>query len=356
MKNRNIYQAICILFLSFSATNSGAQVISDADKVKPASSEYANTDTVAWIYGGILNLGGNEGFLHNWPAGGELASLTTNGIFSGFLTHLNGRNVWTNNLDLNYGLNYIFSYNFIPRKTDDRIDFTSKFGHRLHRTSDVYLTGLFNFRSQFTKGYDYTNPEWRSTSTSNFFSPAYFTLAPGMEFRKGTNVSIFFSPVAGRLTCVDRFYTDMNPKGAFGVPFGKTTRFELGAYLSARYRVDITKSLSFRTRLDLYSNYLAKDDKDSLGNVVRRDNPGNITILSDNLFSYKLGKHISITLGMVFIYDHAVPYESTYVDAGGNIQEKNEPLSGLGWLQVKQNLNFGFEYKLPIPKKTETPK
>jgi hypothetical protein len=333
------------------AGNAHAQVVTDADKVKPASSEYANTDTTAWVYGGIFNLGGNEGFLHNWPAGGELASLTTNGIFSAFLTYLNGRNIWTNNLDLNYGLNYAYSYSFIPRKTDDRIDFTSKFGRRLHPSSDAYLTGLFNFRSQFTQGYDYKNPEWRNSSTSRFFSPAYFTLAPGLELRKGTNISLFLSPAAARLTCVDRFYTDRDPKGAFGVDNGKTTRFEFGAYLSARYQVNINKNISFRSRLDLYTNYLAKDSKDSLGNVLRRDNPGNIMVLSDNLFSYKVGKHISITLGMVFIYDHAVPYESTFTDASGIVQDKKEPMPGLGWLQVKQNLNFGLEYKLPLPKK-----
>lgn len=333
------------------ATAQGQQIISDADKVKPASSDYANKDTVAWLYGGVLNIGGNEGFLHNWAAGGEIASLAVNGIFSGYLTHLDGRNVWTNNLDLNYGLNYAYSYSFVPRKTDDRIDFTSKYGHRLTEKSDIYLTGLFNFKSQFTRGYDYSNPEWRQNATSNFFSPAYFTLAPGFEYRRGNNLTIFLSPVAARLTCVDKIYTLADEKGAFGVPYGKTTRFELGAYVSARYKVDITKNISFRTRLDLYSNYLAKDDKDSLGNVVRKDNPGNIAVLSDNLFTFKVGRHISFNLGMVFIYDHAVPYEKTYTDGSGNVVNKNEPLSGLGWLQVKQNLIFGFEYKLPLPKK-----
>jgi len=336
-------------------TAARAQIISDADKVKPASTEYSNKDTVAWVYGGVLNIGGNEGFLHNWAAGGEIASLTLNGIFSGFITRLDGRNVWANNLDMSYGLNYAYSYDFVPRKTDDRIDFTSKYGHQLKKNGPFYFTGLFNFKSQFTKGYDYTAPDWQSSSTSKFFSPAYLTLAPGMEFRQGTSISIFLSPLASRFTYVDNYYTSLYPQGAFGVEHGKTTRYEFGAYFSARYKVDITKNISFRTRLDLYSNYLAKDVRNDSGVVVRSDNPGNITVLSDNLITFKVGKHFNINFSLVFIYDHAIPYSSTYVDNTGVVRQKNEPLEGLGWLQTKQNLNIGFEYKFPPVRTKKTP-
>ena len=45
-----------------------------------------NKDTVAWVYSGTLNMGLNQGFLHNWAAGGEVASATVNGLFSGTLT------------------------------------------------------------------------------------------------------------------------------------------------------------------------------------------------------------------------------------------------------------------------------
>lgn len=328
-----------------------AQIITDSDKMKPALKDYESKDSTKWTYGGIFNIGGNEGMLHNWAAGGELASLTVNGIFNGFATYLSGRNVWANNLDLNYGLNYAYSYSFVPRKTDDRIDFTSRYGRKLSDSSRFFITGLFNFKSQFTKGYDYAIPDWRTMPTSNFFSPAYFTLAPGLEYRKGNNLSVFFSPIAARLTVADKLYTNSSPQGAFGVPYGKTTRFEFGAYLSARYFVDITKAISFRTRLDLYSNYLAKDAKDSTGAVVRKDNPGNITILSDNLINFKFNKHLNVSFGLVMIYDNAIPYSDTYVDALGAVQKKEEPLKGLGWLQLRQNVQFGIEYKLPLPKK-----
>jgi hypothetical protein len=340
--------SLVILFpLSFSAT---AQVITDADKIKPKLDVIAAKDTSYWMYGGVFNLGGNQGILHNWAAGGELASFTVNGIFNGFTTYVNGQNVWTNNLDLNYGLNYTYSNKFIPRKTDDRIDFTSKYGRMISKKGNWYATALFNFKSQFTKGYDYSLPDWQKKPTSNFLSPAYFTLAPGFEYRKGNNFSVFVSPIAARVTIVSTAYTNLSPQGAFGVPFGKSSRFELGAYFSARYFKEISKTVSFRTRLDLYSNYLAKDVKDAAGKIVRKDNPGNITMLSDNLMTFKFNKHLNVSIGLVMIYDNAIPYATTFVDKAGAVQPKEEPFQGLGWMQVRQNIQFGVEYKLPLKK------
>lgn len=336
-------KAILLLVACIAMLNANAQLDKTDDVKKQLQTE--NKDTVAFIYGGVFNLGFNEGFLHNWAAGGELGSLTANAVFSGYTISMRHRHIWTNNLDMNYGLFYAYSNRFVPRKTDDRIDFTSKYGVRLDTASDFYLTGLFNFKSQFTKAYDYNQPGWDTTSTSRFLSPAYFTLALGLEYRKGANLSLFLSPIAARLTYVDRYYTLRNPEGAFGVPFGETARFELGAYFSARYMVDITRQLSYRTRLDLYSNYLAKNTTDALGNIVKKDNPGNIDVLFDNLFAYKMGKFINLTLGATIIYDNDIPYQKTYLDGSGNEVLKDEPGMGLGWVQLKQIFTVGFTYK-----------
>lgn len=318
--------------------------LSETDKLKTSLST-ENKDTVAWIYGGTANLGLNQGFLHNWAAGGELGALTINALYSGYANRLWHRHIWSNNLDLAYALYYAYSNNFIPRKTDDRIDFTSKYGYRVDPDKDFYLSGLFNFRSQFTPGYDYSHPRWDSFNTSRFLSPAYFTLAAGVEYRKGNNISLFFSPLAARMTIASRDYTTRLPEGAFGIEYDKTSRFELGAYFSGRYQVDISKTLFFKTRLDLYSNYLAKDKKDPQGNVVRKDNPGNIDIFWDNLLTLKVNKYVNVALGATLVYDNDIPYYDTYTDEAGVVQQKNEPAQGLGWWQVKQVLTVGFQYK-----------
>ena len=323
--------------------NAQAQIDQTDEWKKSLSTE--NKDTVAWVKGGVFSVGLNEGFLHNWAAGGEVVSMTINGQFNGYLNRIMHHHIWTNNLDMTYGLFYAYSNSFVPRKIDDRIDFTSKYGVQIGQNENLYLAGLFNFKSQFTKGYDYSVPNWDSFSTSEFLSPAYFTGAIGIEYRKGSNLSLFLSPLAARITVADRKYTSMKPEGAFGVQYNETTRFELGAYFSGRYQTEISKKLLFKTRVDLYANYLAKDKKDSTGMVVKKDNPGNIDILWDNFVSYKMSKHLSLTLAATFIYDNDIPYEKTYVNTAGAEIVKDEPGTGLGWWQVKQVLAIGIEYR-----------
>ena len=87
------------------------QLNKNVDDLKK-SLETTNKDTVAWIHEGLFSIGANEGFLHNWSAGGEIASLVVNGIFQGNLTYLNHGSIWSNTLDLAYGLNYAYSNNF----------------------------------------------------------------------------------------------------------------------------------------------------------------------------------------------------------------------------------------------------
>lgn len=321
--------------------------LQQTDDVKKSLS-FDNKDTVAWVKGGVFALGVNEGFLHNWAAGGEIASMTINGQFNGYLNRIYHQHLWTNNLDMTYGLFYAYSNNFVPRKLDDRVDFTSKYGVQLGKSKEErhwYLAGLFNFKSQFTKGYDYTVPNWDSFSTSKFLSPGYFIGAVGIEYRRD-NLSLFLSPVAARVTVADKYYTLMRPEGAFGIEYGKTSRFELGAYFTGRYQVEVNKKLLFKTRVDLYTNYLAKDKKDTLGNVVKKDNPGNIDILWDNFFSWKMSRHISLTLAATLIYDNDIPYQDTYTDPStGDVIKKDEPGQGLGWWQIKQIMTVGFEYR-----------
>jgi hypothetical protein len=330
--------ATAVLFIAYA----GAQV-KKTDDVKK-SLQTTNKDTIAWDYGGLISVGINEGFLHNWAAGGELVSLSVNGIFSGHLDRLHHKEIWSNNLDLCYGANYAYSQGFKPRKTDDRIDFTSKYGKHID-SNHLYLTALFNFKSQFTKGFDYSRPHWDSVSTSAFFSPAYFTTAIGLEYRRGSDVSIFLSPLAGRLTVASKEYTNRLPEGAFGVPYNETHYYQFGAYFSGRYVYNISKNMIFKTRLDLYSNYLAKDTKDSTGKVIKRDNPGNISVLFDNIFSWKVSRYLNFTLGATFMYDNNIPYSKNYIDATGATTVKNDPGKDLGWLQINQIFTLGLEYK-----------
>lgn len=331
--------------MALASCSVGSAQLKETDNLyKGQKYDSQNKDTIAWLKTATFNLAGAQGMMHNWAAGGELSSFAVNALFNGNITRLYHRHVWSNTLDMAYGNIYQYSDDFQPRKNSDRIDLTSKYGYRLQETGNFYITGLLNARTQFTKGYtnvDYSDPNWRDTSTSNFLSPLYLLFSPGMEYRRGEELSIFFSPVAGRLTFVDRYYTDQSPEGAFGVLNGRTTRLEFGAYMSTRYVKDLAQNLSYRGRLDLYSNYLARDVKDESGAVIKKDNPGNIDILFDNVLSYKFFKYFSANLELTAIYDNDFPYVAP-VDANGN--KISRPMDALGWWQINQRFSLGFIY------------
>lgn len=321
--------------LSLNYTTLAQEQVNIFDELKKKNEKNSNIDTVATIFSGTLTVGINQGLLHNWAAGGELISGAINGLFNGSVIKYNGSSIWATNLDVAFGQFYAYSNQFIPRKTDDRIDLTSKYGCRLGKEqSNWYFTALFNAKSQIAMAYNYDQENWKENPISSPFSPLYLTLAPGIEYRRGSELSVFFSPAAMRGTFATTKYTAASPEGAFGVPYNKTFRFEIGSYLTARYAKDITPQLSYNGRFDLYSNYLAKDRYVD-GILVKKDNPGNIDLLWDNNFSFKFYKFFSINLGFLAIYDNDLPYTAL----------EDDPTKGLGWWQIKQYLNFGFNYK-----------
>ena len=320
-----------------------------SDELQGNMSRKVEAKNEGWTHGGLINIGLNQGMLENWAAGGERLSFAANGQFNGFLARVKGNTVWENTADLYYGLNYIASNNFVPRKLDDRIDLSTRYGVQPKKWTtsnskikrNTYLMGLFRAQSQFTEGYNYEQVGWQTNPISELLSPAYFTLALGAEYRPSKNFSVFFSPLAARLTTVKSRYTTLG--SAFGVDKGKTTRFEIGAYLTAKYRTQITKNILYTTRLDMYSNYLAKN-KVMPGGYTRKDSPGNVDIIWDNFFAMKISKYIGAGLGFTMIYDNDVPGQ---MNKTKKVNGVDVPSYGpLGWWQLKQVLNVGFSYKL----------
>ncbi len=303
-----------------------------------------------WKKGGLINIGINQAMLENWAAGGERLSFAANGQVNAYLNRRKGGTLFEGTLDLYYGLNYVASNDFVPRKLDDRMDLSVRYGTQPSTWSAskkkikkyTYFTGLFRFQSQFTKGYNYELPAWRTNPISDFLSPAYFTLALGAEYRPSDNFSLFVSPLAGRFTLVNARYTAFGP--AFGVQKGKTSRMELGAYFTTKYKTNLGKNIVYNTRFDAYANYLAKNTIEN-GIVTYKDNPGNIDLLWDHFFAMKFNKFLGAGLGITLLYDNDQPAQKTKktTDEKGNIVYKYGPL---GWLQLKQVLNVGFSYKL----------
>jgi hypothetical protein len=222
--------------------------------------------------------------LSNWAAGGDKFSLSLNSILSVYAFYKRDKHSWDNTLDINFG--YLRSTSLGNRKNDDRFDLLSKYGYAIADKWD--LSGLFNFRTQIANGYTYSDTS--RTFSSSFLSPAYVLLSLGLDYKPAESFSVFISPVTARWVIV----TDdsLSAKGLYGVIPGKKTKSELGAFLSAQFLKDLSKTLNYKARLDLFSNY--------------KHNPENVDVFMSNLFSVKLSKILSATWNVDLIYDDDV--------------------------------------------------
>jgi hypothetical protein len=271
-------------------------------------------DTIpnGWRLGGIYNLNINQGALSNWSAGGDKSSISIASLLSTYALYKKGRHSWDNTLDMAYGL--VNTSSLGTRKADDRIDLLSKYGYDLGNR--FFVTGLFNFRSQFTKGYSYPD-ESTKVLTSDFAAPAYFLFSLGMDYKYDPHLSLFLSPATTRWVIVDN--DSLARVGAFGVDSGRRSRLEFGSFASLKYQNDFNKTTSYRGRIDLFSNYLRR--------------PQDINIYWTNIFSIKAFKYISVNISLDMIYDNDIK------------SVKQDGSSGGPALQIKEVLGIGLAYE-----------
>jgi len=170
------------------------------------------------------------------------------------------------------------------RKSNDRIEFNSKYGRNL---SEKWLySAMLNFKTQFADGFNYPDPKVIST----FMTPAYLTASIGMDYKRGDNFSLFISPLTGKATFV--LDDTISAEGNFGVEPGEKFRAELGGFMKVTYKATVMENVDFLTRLDLFSNYL--------------DEPGNIDVNWEVLLSMKINEFLSATVNAVMLYDDDV--------------------------------------------------
>jgi hypothetical protein len=277
--------------------------------------------TQGWKKGGIFAVSLAQTSLTNWSAGGQ-NSFAVSGIFSGFANYKRNKSVWVNSLDLGYGLLKQGGSGYM--KTDDKFDFLSKYGYEAFK--NFYYAVLLDFRTQMAPGYKYPDV---TNKISNLFSPAYLTLAFGLDYKPNTHFSAFIAPMTVKFTFVtDRQLSD---SGAFGVTPGKKTLIEFGGYLRAIYtkndfKNEFLKNVSFTSKIDLFSDYFK--------------NPQNIVVNWETLIALKVNKYISANFNTQLIYDDKVLIPS---DKNGN--GTIEPGEGIrSKIQFKEILGVGLSY------------
>ncbi|MEP6747459.1 MAG: DUF3078 domain-containing protein [Bacteroidota bacterium] len=289
MKKTFLLIAVFAFVAAVNAQDPTTQELKNA-ATKTITKDPNDTLPKVWKVGGIFNFTFGQTSLSNWAAGGDDLQLNVNGVLNLHAFYAKDRNSWDNSLDM--GLGYIKTSSIGSRKSGDQIELTSKYGYKLTATSKWYASALVDFRTQFAAGYLYPNDS-TTTKISQFLSPGYALASLGFDFKPNKSFSLFLSPITSRWIIVTA--TGLNPltpgeKGnEYGVPLGSTVVNQIGAYVSANYIQEIVKNVTYKGKLDLFSNY--------------KKNPENINVYMTNFLSANIFKGIAFTIGLDVIYD-----------------------------------------------------
>ncbi len=293
-----------------------------------------------WKKGGLFSLNLAQGGSQNWSAGAEKSSFATAAVMNLFANNKWGKWSWDNTLDLNYAI--INTTSLGSRKTDDRIDLNSRVGYAFAPKVDLSL--LFSLRSQFTDGFDYNyEGTGKKKRISGLFAPAYITLAPGLTWKPNEDFSLFFSPAAARWVVVSNapysyvYQGGVKPNGgkeislaeSYGVDPIRQVSIQLGGFASINYKKEIMKNVVYKTRLDLYSNYLRAKRLGDTDNGKFR--PQNVDVFWTNVIAMKVNKWLNVTYSVDIIYDDDI--------------RQFGPNKNLAGTQIRSLLGVGFSSK-----------
>ncbi|MDP6922340.1 MAG: DUF3078 domain-containing protein, partial [Lutibacter sp.] len=170
--------------------------------------------------------------------------------------------IWNNELKAHYGLNKEEAREV--RKTEDRFEVNSSYGYRNDENSNWYYSVKFNFKTQFTNGYQYPNTD---KPVSRLFAPAYLFLGAGAEYNSKENKARYYlSPLTNKTTLV--LSESLANQGAFGVDpaiydeagtlleQGKKSNIEFGILVTGTHETALMTNIQMTNKLILYTDYL----------------------------------------------------------------------------------------------------
>ncbi len=249
----------------------------------------AQTDTTqivtardtAWKKGALLNITLGQTYLSdNWAAGGE-PSYSLNGRANLFANYELGKVMWQNKLDMAFGFTEQKTTGF--RKNDDFFEFTSNLGYKAAKK--WYYSLVFSTKSQFYEGLKYTDTD--TTTISDFLSPLYLNIAPGMTYKHNPHFQVFLSPLNARFTYVnDTAFASIN-----SIDPGKHWRNELGFIAKANYKRDFSENVALLSNLDIFFDYL---------------DPKAPSVSWEVLINFKVFKVLSVNFNTLLVYDENV--------------------------------------------------
>ena len=318
-------------FLAFLALAS----IGNSIKAQDATSKAAPaTAKQTWTKGGFISISLTQVGNSNWiAASGDKFTLSAAGSLQAFANKTWGNKIWTNLLDVNYGL--VNTSSLGVRKINDRLNFLSKLDIQPKRWNKATVSFLGQLRSQLSDGYEFDYfGSTEKRRNSGFFAPAYITIAPGVTWKPNSWFWLFGSPLATNWTIVSNGPYSYAAQGGvfngnyetplaslYGVNPTTQNRGEFGAFVTATIKKEVLKNVDYYSKLDLYANYLKT--------------VGNVDVFWTNQFKLKVNKWINVSYTLDMLYDD---------DIKQNLTSQFAAPRALG-LQVLSTLGVGFATK-----------
>jgi hypothetical protein len=201
-----------------------------------------------WKLGGVESVQFSQAFLSNWKKGGENAiSLRSDLRFNAIYTK--HKTEWESFIHHRIGI--IQTESYPAQLNTDQIELNSKYG--INASNNWYYSTIFNFKSQFFYGY---NDKYKENIISSFLSPAYFTFALGMDFKKNKNFTLFLSPLTSKTTYI--LDTAKVNQTRYKVPNNKRAAYNNGLSIVNFFNWKISSVVNLKSELDAFFGYLSK--------------------------------------------------------------------------------------------------
>lgn len=281
-----------------SAQSEAAKIIETTKAEEPEKKE-SN-----WKISGIVTFNASATGLVNWAAGGNN---NINMVAAGNVSFLykNGPFAWDSNIDTDFGESYVDNSKHNWQKTNDKINIATKFGWEMAKS--WYLTALGSFKTQYAYGYDYSKDEL--SPISQIMTPSYTDLSVGIDWKPSSIFTVYFSPIAGRITTATN---DQLREKYFGADYynkflvdGICTRnyqAEFGASLKAGVNYDKIENFKIISTVTVFTPYSAKPHVD---------------LDWDLSISYQFLKVLNVSLGTQLKYYDRVLFDK--LDDAGNV-------------------------------------
>ncbi len=216
---------------------------------KPKKLEKQVEDSGPWTITGKSSIAFSQTYLENWTQGGE-NTLTLASDLKISANYKQDKVEWESYIRDKMGIISNVSNESYPTQVNtDLLRLYSKYG--VQATKKWYYSSLFNFESQLFNVMD------DDEVTSKLLSPAYFTLAFGMDYKKNSNFTIMFSPLTFKLNYVmDTVKVDQTD---YSIDEDKKHAFINGGSIENIWKWEISTELSLESTLDAFIGYIDPD-------------------------------------------------------------------------------------------------